>query len=471
MTAPGIPRIPRPSSLKVGASLYRWAFTVDELLRVAAAPLPLRVFPNRSYHSMRSVYGRLETIPLEWRVSGHFRAIPATLRDVGCPPRVRQRSFQPHRMKSQSIASTLTDLLLYQWGIDDVVIQLREWATNQVHILAPILAAMKAKGTTGGIAIGRARGCQIRLADPRAARVNAVLEREHGHWVVDDKEKSTNGLHLDGVRTARAVLVPGTEIRCGDTTFVAESARFIVLRNAVTRMLGWEPGRRLAIDLALRAIRLAAIRHTALVICGTADGGDLIPIAEELHELTLGDRPFVLCRATDPRGGINAKRFPGGLDALDAARNGTVCIEGPRPPDLKKMLEKQRPPESRTQLMVCQPHRHEFEIFSESPIELPSLSSRQHELDDIIDDYSSKAAVRLKMTTYTVSASERAWIRKDASRSLAEVQRATLRLAALQVGGGTWRGAGRLLGMHHDSLAQWFREHHYSLPKATAKKQ
>lgn len=112
-----------------------------------------------------------------------------------------------------------------------------------------------------------------------------------------------------------------------------ESPRLVELRAFVSRLLGWSNERLEAVDLTLRAIRTAATRRSALVLCGD---GDLVAIACGLHRRTLGDeRPFVVC---DPRrrSGEETVRFPEnydrGIPALEAAAGGTLCVWAKRLP-------------------------------------------------------------------------------------------------------------------------------------------
>ena len=62
--------------------------------------------------------------------------------------------------------------------------------------------------------IGRARECDLVLDDPNVSRRHAELRRENGGWAVRDLG-STNGIKVNGRRSAGGRLQPGDEITLG----------------------------------------------------------------------------------------------------------------------------------------------------------------------------------------------------------------------------------------------------------------
>jgi hypothetical protein len=67
----------------------------------------------------------------------------------------------------------------------------------------------------------------------------------------------------------------------------------------LTRLLGWAPERGPEVDLAIRAVRIAALYHQPLIICGS--DGDVVSAARLLHQHTLGaERPFIVCPPVPP---------------------------------------------------------------------------------------------------------------------------------------------------------------------------
>ena len=66
------------------------------------------------------------------------------------------------------------------------------------------------------VVIGRARDCDIQLADANVSRRHAELRQEGAsYWVVD--LGSTNGMEVNGKRVKRAKLSDGDTITLGST--------------------------------------------------------------------------------------------------------------------------------------------------------------------------------------------------------------------------------------------------------------
>ncbi len=355
---------------------------------------------------------------------------------------------------------TTTNLMAEEWAINDDVVRLREWGTDRVYPLFSDLA--------GPFTIGTAPTCSIQIHDParRASREHAHLECVHGRWAVFDRSK--NGLFRDGARLEKFLLTPGVEIGLGGgVVLVAESARLIALRNALCRMLGWSAARAEVVDRAVRMTRLAAQRRASLILCGH----DLVPLAEDLHRLTLtAARPFVLCnprRRTTETESNPTRCAPTGLAALAEAFGGTVCLSTKLPPpDLTELLDAIRRPDCLTQLVVCSESARDAERWGAAPVVIPPLASRKDEIDHISQEYAAEAAASLGMEEHRLSPAERAWIR-DHLHTLPDVQKATLRLAAIRQAGSISAGAARL-GISHVAMLKWLRSHHY--PELTDRK-
>jgi predicted component of type VI protein secretion system len=173
------------------------------------------------------------------------------------------------------------------------VIRLREWGSDTIYPL-PRPPSPAAPRPQGDWFVGTAPECLLRLEDPSGyvSRRHARLLREPAYWSLLDLG-SKNGMRVNGTLQATARLTPGTEIGLGGLTLIAESARSIEIRCFLARLLGWTAERAVDIDLALRAVRLAQVQRTPLVLRGE---GDLVPLARDLHRRVLGrSRPFVLC--------------------------------------------------------------------------------------------------------------------------------------------------------------------------------
>ena len=348
---------------------------------------------------------------------------------------------------------TTTNILLEEWAINDDVMRLREWGGGHVYALHA--------DHHPGMLIGSAATCAIHVQDRtrRTSREHAQLQRVQGKWAVIDRSK--NGLYRDGAKLDKFVLTPGVEIGLGGgVTLVAESARLITLRGALARMLGWSAASAEAIDLALRAIRLAAQRRMTLVLCGA----DLVPLAEELHRLSLTTtRPFVLCnprRRTSESAWNRTRCAPSGTAALGEAVGGTVCLSTKHlPSDLRALMRGLRRPECQTQLVVCAERAEDAELFNAAPIVVPPLTSRKEEFDRIIEAYAVDAADLLGLGEHWLNSAERTWIRGNLY-TLAEIQKATLRLAAIRKAGSMSAGAA-CLGISHVAMLKWLRTHNF----------
>jgi len=351
--------------------------------------------------------------------------------------------------------STTTDRLSRDWAINDQVIQLRLWATDVVY---PLPADERRR-----LAVGAAPTCEIQVHDPSSftSREHAYLERVDERWTIVDRSK--NGLYLDDQQCKRFLLAPGSEIGLGRcVTLIAESARTIALRRALARMLGWSAARAGSIDEAMRLLRLAASGRAILVLCGEPS---MVPLAEELHRLTLTERrPFVLCdprRRTHEDAESFTRRVPDGLTAVAQALDGTVCIDDQRRPgDLARMLEALHRPGRTAQLVVLARNARRADVYTPAPVVIPPLRSRRDELERLILEYEAEAARRLGISTVELTPAQRSWIRERSGETLPDLQKATLRLIAIRHAGSIL-GAASLLKMSHVGLGKWFERRRY----------
>jgi FHA domain len=344
---------------------------------------------------------------------------------------------------------TKTDSVTHEWAIDDQVIRLRQWGTDTIYMLP--------SSSTDECTIGAADTCTIRLNDPtgRASRMHARIVRHETKWLLRDAG-SKNGVRVDGARRHEIVLEPGLEIGIGGLTLHAESNLSIALRGFVARLLGWRSDRADPVDHALRAIRMGATRQVALVLCGD---GDLVRTARSIHRRSRGSKvPFIVCDPRRPRGHANvrnAEHHATGMEALEAAAGGTVCVrERWLPPDMTELMEALHAPESSVQLMMCAQTREQCEKFRLMPIVIPPLSSRIDEIDQIIDEYAADAMTELMLPRSTFPPVDRAWVREHACTSLPDIEKAALRLVALRASRNLGETAARL-GMARSSLVEW----------------
>lgn len=229
----------------------------------------------------------------------------------------------------------------------------------------------------------------------------------------------------------------------------------VTLRGFVERLLGWS--NKHAVELAIRSLEVAADRRATLVLCGA---GDMVPIAYALHRRTLGaDRPFVVC---DPRrrNVLPSVRSPANLAnsaiAFEAARGGSLCVRASRPPPIFPSLVARLRTTDDVSFVVCAHERdveHPF-LVRPAPIHLPPLARRAAELDRVIAEYTADAIAELGAPGTGFTAADHAWVREHATESLAEVEKATLRLVALRMSRNRSNAAARL-GMAPVSLIRW----------------
>ena len=334
---------------------------------------------------------------------------------------------------------------------DDRVVHLREWGTDIAHVVP---GSPFHHGTAGA-----ARTYPIRIHDPSGdvADLETQLVRDRAKWLLYDVG-GRSGLSLDGSRRTDIVLEPGAEIGIGNLTLVAESHRSMALRKFLRRLLGWTDVQSGAVDLALRSIRFAETRRAALVLCGS---GDLLPIAQSLHRRVLGaERPFILCdpRRVEHKANVrSAETYKDGMLALLAATGGSLCVRTQHmPPHFAEVTALLRDPRSRVQLVVCAQAPRYCEPFLAAPIMLPALVDRAGEVDRIILEYADDAYVQFGIRRFALPPEDHDWVRRNASSSLADIEKATLRLIALRAFK-TVTGAAVRLGMAQVSLARWIQ--------------
>lgn len=345
---------------------------------------------------------------------------------------------------------TNTDAGGARWPITDDVIRLRAWGTERSHVLP----------TTPGDEwiIGSGPTCWLRLEDSkgRISRQHARLLHKDGRWVLHDAG-SKNGMVVDGTRRDEITLEPGLEIWFGGIVLIAESGRWVALRSFLGRILGWASDRTRVVDQALHTVRNAATRQTALVLCGD---GDMVSLARAIHRHEFGaERPFIVCDPRRKQSDENvraAENYQSGVDALRAARSGSLCIWNNKlPRDFADVKDAIKDPDARVQLIVCARDAAEAEAFGVGPITIPPLSHRRNELGRIVEEYIDDAIAEFRVPRTSFPTEDRDWVFKHASASLPEIEKATLRLLALREAGGNMNRAAARLGMGRWSLSKW----------------
>ena len=308
------------------------------------------------------------------------------------------------------------------------------------------------------MSLGSAEICSLPLHDPtgRVSRLHACLVRDNTtRWLLHDLG-SKNGTRLNGARCHKIELEPGDEIGIGGLTLIAESSRSVALRGFLSRLLGWRGERIQVVDHALRSIRMAATRRTALVLHGD---GDLVPIARAIHRRAFGvDRPFIVC---DPRRHQSSatirspENYETGMPAFAAATGGSLCVRSLRlPKDFSSVVTALRNPNSKVRLVICAQKPEDWKEYLPAPIAVPPLTSRLDELDQIIMEYAEDAIAELRTPRTGFLPPDRDWVRLHSASSLPDIEKATLRLVAIRESRNLSAAAARL-GMAPVSLSRW----------------
>jgi hypothetical protein len=219
-------------------------------------------------------------------------------------------------------------------------------------------------------------------------------------------------------------------------------------------MLGWSNDR--AVEHAIRSLALAADHRAALVLCGA---GDMVPIAWALHRRALGaERPFIVCdslRGDAPASVRSPASRASGTAGLEAAAGGSLCVRTRRLPRDFPALAAQLRATDDVLFIACTEHDDANPLLIRpAPIVVPPLASRAIELDRVITEFAADAIVELGALRGGFTDADRAWVRDHAATSLAEIEKATLRLVAIRTSCNMSNAAARL-GMAPVSLGRW----------------
>ncbi|MGH9888789.1 MAG: hypothetical protein ACREBE_24870, partial [bacterium] len=145
-----------------------------------------------------------------------------------------------------------------------------------------------------------------------------------------------------------------------------------------------------------------------------------------------------------------------GLAAFDAARSGTLCVRSRRLPHDFPALATQLRGSDDVLYTVCADElgdAHE-PLVRPVPLMVPPLGERSAEIDRVISEYASDAIMELSVPASSFTPHDHAWIREHAATSLAEIEKATLRLTAIRASPTASAAAARL-GMSLVSLSRW----------------
>jgi hypothetical protein len=149
--------------------------------------------------------------------------------------------------------------------------------------------------------------------------------------------------------------------------------------------------------------------------------------------------------------------YQSGLAAFRKAVGGTLCMRSRLPHDFAELLAGLHEPDPRVRLIVCPSQNDHGEgLAAPVPIYVPPLSERALELPRIVEEYAAEAiaALRPLRPEARFTAADLRWVVECAGTSLAEIEKATLRVVALHMSA-SLSDAARLLGMAPVSLARW----------------
>lgn len=336
-------------------------------------------------------------------------------------------------VRTKLVIRTKTDPDLLDSSLSDEPIHFREWGTATLHPLPSPYA--------GDRTIGSSSDAWLRLQDQQhfVSRNHALLRYQNQRWMIVDSG-SKNGLWIDGLRADSAELLPGTEIGIGRLRLIVESARTVRQHALLSRLLGWDPDRRLVVDRAARLLREFVASRSIAWITG-AD--DLVAISRRIHREVIGDEsPFV---TADLDGSTKVLKI-----AARDARGGTLCLYGKKPPrewsELRALITES---ESTCRVIVCA--RSPINLVS---IDIPDLASRHAELPRIVDEYAADAIERLGAQVRSYTDVDRALLLLRPPQTLADIEETTLRLIAIREYGGVTNAAPHL-GITHSALSRW----------------
>ncbi len=248
----------------------------------------------------------------------------------------------------------------------------------------------------------------------------------------------------------RRVLEPHSTAEESGTVMLCEHE----LREFCCRLFGWSDDHASLVDDVMWTLLTAVARRTAI---GLAGDMDLVPIAHALHCRLVGaERPFVVCdpRRRDSDGSVRAPPSrKAGMSALEAATGGSVCLRSNRLPDDFDVLAASFHESGSAALFVCLHSNDRITDLLCRPLKIPPLTERLPEFGRLLNEYLDEAAQMLGTHHVRLSDSMQQSVLHHV-RSLSDLEKAALRLVALQSAGNLYRAAHQL-HMAPISLIRW----------------
>jgi len=128
------------------------------------------------------------------------------------------------------------------------------------------------------------------------------------------------------------------------------------------------------------------------------------------------------------------------------------------PVDFDEMLRAVREPNSGVRLIVCAVASvdvHKGIAWWPVPLDIPSLRSRSTELLRIVREYANDAMASLHAPRECFEARDAEWVMRHVAVTISEIEKATLRVVAINATKGNVAKAAWMLGMAPVSLADW----------------
>jgi hypothetical protein len=143
------------------------------------------------------------------------------------------------------------------------------------------------------------------------------------------------------------------------------------------------------------------------------------------------------------------------MAALAAAAGGSLCVLTSRlPRNFNAVFERWRGSEKRVQLILCGRTADRILTMTAEPLVLTPLTVRWRDRFRIIDEIAEDVVAALGVRATAVSAADRRVILEHDGETVPDLEKATLRVAALR-SRATLSGAARQLGMAPISLVRW----------------
>ncbi|TMQ02390.1 MAG: hypothetical protein E6J90_36265 [Deltaproteobacteria bacterium] len=127
------------------------------------------------------------------------------------------------------------------------------------------------------------------------------------------------------------------------------------------------------------------------------------------------------------------------------------------PRDFAAVIDRVRDPSAHVQTVVCwgQLDPRNPLLVVPAPIVVPGTRQRAGELSWIVEEYAVDAIATLSARAECFTVRDRAWVVEHASRSLDDIDKATLRIVAIRMSRNLSDAAARL-DMAPVSLSRWF---------------